>query len=114
MHIGPHNVARAERGVALERVRASIAEVEVRGDGWDCRKVRGDPKEAQGHRRALPGNHQWVGKGTSKFRAKEDQKHERWAFWWLVLVVGTVAFLGNFLREGAVRALDALGAWWGS
>ena len=53
-----------------------------------------------------------------KFRAKEDQKHERWAFWWLVLVVGTVAFtmafLGNFLREGAERALDALGAWWGS
>ena len=53
-----------------------------------------------------------------KFRAEEDQKAERWAFWWLVLVVGTVAFtmafLGNFLREGAVRALDALGAWWGS
>ena len=53
-----------------------------------------------------------------KFRAKEDQKHERWAFWWLVLVVGTVAFtmafLGNFLREAAVRILDALGAWWGS
>ena len=43
---------------------------------------------------------------------------ERWAFWRFVLVVGTVAFtmafLGNFLREGAVRALDALGAWWGS
>ena len=49
---------------------------------------------------------------------KKDQKDQRWAFWWLVLVVGTVAFtmafLGNFLREGAVRALDALGAWWGS
>ena len=44
---------------------------------------------------------------------KKDQKDQRWAFWWLVLVVGTVAFtmafLGNFLREGAVRALDALG-----
>ena len=53
-----------------------------------------------------------------KFRAEEDQKAERWAFWRFVLVVGTVAFtmafLGNFLREGAVRALDALGAWWGS
>ena len=24
-----------------------------------------------------------------KFRAEEDQKAERWAFWWLVLVVGT-------------------------
>ena len=49
---------------------------------------------------------------------KQDQKDERWAFWWLVLVVGTVAFaggvLGNFFREAAVRALDALGAWWGS
>ena len=49
---------------------------------------------------------------------KKDQKDQRWAFWWLVLVVGTVAFtmafLGSFLREGAVRALDALGAWWGS
>ena len=48
---------------------------------------------------------------------KKDQKDQRWAFWWLVLVVGavafTMAFLGNFLREGAVRALDALGAWWG-
>ncbi len=53
-----------------------------------------------------------------KFRAEEDQKAERWTFWRFVLVVGTVAFtmafLGNFLREGAVRALDALGAWWGS
>ena len=53
-----------------------------------------------------------------KFRAEEDQKAERWAFWWLVLVVGTVAFtmafLGNFMREWAVRTLDALGAWWGS
>ena len=47
-----------------------------------------------------------------KFRAEEDQKAERWAFWWLVLVVGGI--FGNFLREGAVRALDALGAWWGS
>ena len=49
---------------------------------------------------------------------KKDQKDQRWAFWWLVLVVGTVAFtggfLGNFLREGGVRILDALGAWWGS
>ena len=49
---------------------------------------------------------------------KEDQKAARWAFWRFVLVVGTVtfimAFLGNFLRESAVRTLDALGAWWGS
>ena len=26
----------------------------------------------------------------------------------------TMAFLGNFLREVAVRILDALGVWWGS
>ena len=49
---------------------------------------------------------------------KKDQKDPRWAFWWLVLVVGTVAvaggIFGNFLREAAVRILDALGAWWGS
>ena len=49
---------------------------------------------------------------------KKDQKDQRWAFWWFVLMAGIVAvvggFLGNFLREGAVRALDALGAWWGS
>ena len=49
---------------------------------------------------------------------KKDQKDQRWAFWWLVLVVGTVAFtmafLGNFLREIVVRILDVLGAWWGS
>ena len=49
---------------------------------------------------------------------KKDQKDQRWAFWLFVLMAGIVAvvggFLGNFLREGAVRALDALGAWWGS
>ena len=49
---------------------------------------------------------------------KKDQKDQRWAFWWLVLVVGTVAvaggIFGNFLREAAVRILDALGAWWGN
>ena len=49
---------------------------------------------------------------------KKDQKDERLAFWRFILVVGTVAFagglLGNFLREWAVRILDALGAWWGS
>ena len=49
---------------------------------------------------------------------KKDQKDQRWSFWWFVSVVGTVAFaggfLGNFLREWAVRTLDALGAWWGS
>ena len=49
---------------------------------------------------------------------KKDQKDQRWAFWRFVSVIGavafTMAFLGNFLREGAVRALDALGAWWGS
>ena len=49
---------------------------------------------------------------------KQDQKDERWAFWWLVLVVGAVAVVGgifgNFLREASVRILDALGAWWGS
>ena len=49
---------------------------------------------------------------------KKDQKDQRWAFWLFVLMAGIVAvvggFLGNFLREAAVRALDALGAWWGS
>ena len=49
---------------------------------------------------------------------KKDQKDQRWAFWRFVSVVGAVAFagvfFGNFLREGAVRALDALGAWWGN
>ena len=35
-----------------------------------------------------------------QFRAKEDQKHESWAFWWLVLVVGTVAVVAMaFLRK---------------
>ena len=51
-----------------------------------------------------------------KFRAEEDQKAERWAFWWLVLVVGTVAFaggiLGNFFREVAVQMIEALRTWW--
>ena len=47
---------------------------------------------------------------------KKDQKDQRWAFWLFVLMAVIVAggFLGNFLREGVVRALDALGAWWGS
>ena len=49
---------------------------------------------------------------------KQDQKDERLAFWRFVSVVGAVAFvggfLGNFLREAAMRTLDALGAWWGS
>ena len=49
---------------------------------------------------------------------KEDQKDQRWAFWRFVSVVGAVAFaggfFGNFLREAAVRILDALGAWWRS
>ena len=48
---------------------------------------------------------------------KKDQKDQRWAFWWFVLMAGIVAFaggfLGNFLREWAVRTLDVLGAWWG-
>ena len=30
----------------------------------------------------------------------------------IVAVVGGI--FGNFLREAAVRILDALGAWWGS
>ena len=49
---------------------------------------------------------------------REIKKDQRWAFWLFVLIAGIVAvvggFLGTFLREGAVRALDALGAWWGS
>ena len=49
---------------------------------------------------------------------KQDQKDQRWSFWRFVSVIGavafTMAFLGNFLREAAVRTLDALGAWWGS
>ena len=35
---------------------------------------------------------------------KKDQKDQRWAFWWFVLMAGIVAvvggFLGNFLRSG--------------
>ena len=34
-----------------------------------------------------------------KFRAEEDQKAERWAFWWLVLVVGTVRLHHGFPWE---------------
>ena len=49
---------------------------------------------------------------------KKDQKDQRSAFWLFVLMAGIVAvvggFLGNFLREWAVRTLDALGAWWGT
>ena len=50
---------------------------------------------------------------------REIKKDQRWAFWLFVLMAGIVAVVGgflqrNFLREGAVRALDALGAWWGS
>ena len=49
---------------------------------------------------------------------KKDQKDPRWAFWLFVLMAGIVAVVGgifgNFLREAAVRILDALGAWWGS
>ena len=40
----------------------------------------------------------------------KDQKDQRWAFWLFVLMAWIVpvggGFLGNFLREGAVRALD--------
>ena len=49
---------------------------------------------------------------------KKDQKDQRWACWWFVLMTGIVAvvggLLGNFFREVVVRILDALGAWWGS
>ena len=49
---------------------------------------------------------------------KKDQKDQHWAFWLFVLMAVIVAvvggILGNFLREAAVRILDALGAWWGS
>ena len=49
---------------------------------------------------------------------KKDKASERAAIVMFVLMAVIVAvvggFLGNFLREGAVRALDALGAWWGS
>ena len=49
---------------------------------------------------------------------KKDQKDQRSAFWMFVLMAVIVAVIGgifgNFLREAAVRILDALGAWWGS
>ena len=49
---------------------------------------------------------------------KKDQKDQRWAFWLFVLMAVIVAVVGgifgNFLREAAVRILDALGAWWRS
>ena len=49
---------------------------------------------------------------------REIKKDQRWAFWLFVLMAVNVAVVGgifgNFLREAAVRILDALGAWWGS
>ena len=49
---------------------------------------------------------------------REIKKDQRWAFWLFMLMAVNVAVVGgifgNFLREAAVRILDALGAWWGS
>ena len=45
---------------------------------------------------------------------KKDQKDQRWAFRLFVLMAVVGGIFGNFLREAAVRILDALGAWWGS
>ena len=100
---------------ALDRVKAAEAKYTAMGE--TAEKLESTLKNFKGEAdlcyAAMRELHREI-----KFRAEEDQKAERWAFWWLVLVVGTVAFtmafLGNFLREGAVRALDALGAWWGS
>ena len=75
---------------------------EVRRDGWDCRKVRGDPQETQGHRADLS--------------VEKDKASDRAAIGMFVLMAEIVVggIFGNFLREAAVRILDALGAWWGS
>ena len=100
---------------ALDRVKA--AEAKYAALVGTAEKLEATLKKLK----STAGSCQWTINELQReiqFRAKEDQKHESWAFWWLVLVVGTVAFamafLGNFLREGAVRLLDALGAWWGS
>ena len=198
VHIGPHNVARAERGVALERPataravedrnqafksdRADVREMEgslerLRGDIAEVvRKlavyVRARLERSRGRsgpdrlRRSPPfiktAGRSWVEpimanaldrvkaaeakytamaetaeklestlknfKGTADLcyaamrelhrEIKKDQKDQRWAFWLFVLMAVNVAVVGgifgNFLREAAVRILDALGAWWGS
>ena len=100
---------------ALDRVKAAEAKYTAMGE--TAEKLESTPKNFKGEADLCYATMRELHREI-KFRAEEDQKAERWAFWWLVLVVGTVAFtggfLGNFLREGAVRILDALGAWWGS
>ena len=179
VHIGPHNVARAERGVALERTATARA---VEDRNQEFKSVRADVREMEGSlervrariaevarklavyvrarlehsrgaertrsRRTRSGVEPLMANALDRVKAaeakyaamgetaekqestlknfkgtadlcyaamrelhreiKKDQKDQRWAFCWLVLVVGTVAFtmafLGNFLREGAVRS----------
>ena len=49
---------------------------------------------------------------------EKDKASDRAGIVMFVLMAVIVAVLGgifgNFLREAAVRILDALGAWWGS
>ena len=47
---------------------------------------------------------------------EKDKASDRAAIGMFVLMAGIVVggIFGNFLREAAVRILDALGAWWGS
>ena len=96
---------------ALDRVKAAEAKFTAMGETAEklestLKKFKGEADLCYATMREL---HREI---------KKDQKAQRWAFWLFVLMAGIVAgivvFLGNFLREGAVRALDALGAWWGS
>ena len=96
---------------ALDRVKAAEAKFAAMGETAEklestLKKFKGEADLCYATMREL---HREI---------KKDQKDQRWAFWWLVLVVGTVAvvggFLGNFLREAAVQTIEALRTWWGS
>ena len=95
---------------ALDRVKAAEAKYAAMGE--TAEKLESTLKNFKAPRPVLCG-HARVAQGNQK-----DQKDQRWAFWWLVLVVGDGGlhhgFPWKFSAEGAVRALDALGAWWGS
>ena len=95
---------------ALDRVKAAEAKYAAMGE--TAEKLESTLKEFKGEADLCYATMRELQREI-KFRAEEDQKAERWAFWWLVLVVGTVAFtmafLGNFLREG----LCALLMLWG-
>ena len=117
VHMGPHNVARAEHGVVLERTRSGVepimanvldrvkaAEAKYTAMGETTEKLESTLKNFKGTADLC-----YAAMRELHREIKKDQADERWAFWRFVSVVETVdftmAFLGNFLREGA---------WWGS